>query len=155
QLDDIVQVGVTPKDFGRIAASKARQIIAQMLKGAEREVIHEEYRHRIGELISGTVKRIGGLTVIVDLGKVEGVMPKRNYPPTERYQVGDRVLALLQDVRDTEMGGAEVLLTRSHPEFVKELMVQEIPELADGTISIEKIVREPGYRSKLIVKSND
>lgn len=155
QLGDIVQVTVTPKDFGRIAAQKARQIIAQKLRGAEREVIHEEYRHRIGELISGTVKRVGGPTVIVDLGKVEGIMPKRNYPPTERYQVGDRVLALLQDVRDTELGGAEVLLSRSHPDFVKELMVQEIPELGDGTITIEHIVREPGYRTKLIVKSND
>lgn len=156
ELGQIVTMSVTPKDFGRIAAQKARQIISQKLRGAERDVIYEEYRHRINQLISGTVKRVaGGMTVIVDLGKVEGVLPKRNFPPTEKYQVGDKVLALLQEVRDTDSGGAEVVLSRSHPEFVKQLLVQEVPELADGTISIERIVREPGYRTKLIVRSND
>lgn len=156
ELGQIVSVSVTPKDFGRIAAQKARQIISQKLRGAERDVIYEEYRHRINQLISGSVKRIGGgSTVIVDLGKVEGVLPRRNFPPTEKYQVGDKVLALLQEVRDTDSGGAEVVLSRSHPDFVKQLLVQEVPELADGTISIEKIVREPGYRTKLIVRSND
>lgn len=156
ELGQIVSVAVTPKDFGRIAAQKARQIISQKLRGAERDVIYEEYRHRINQLISGGVKRIGaGSTVIVDLGKVEGVLPRRNFPPTEKYQVGDRVLALLQEVRDTDSGGAEVVLSRSHPDFVKQLLVQEVPELADGTITIERIVREPGYRTKLIVRSND
>jgi len=156
ELGQIVTMSVTPKDFGRIAAQKARQIISQKLRGAERDVIYEEYRHRINQLISGTVKRVaGGMTVIVDLGKVEGVLPKRNYPPTEKYQVGDKVLALLQEVRDTDAGGAEVVLSRSHPEFVKQLLIQEVPELADGTISVERIVREPGYRTKLIVRSND
>lgn len=156
ELGQIVTMSVTPKDFGRIAAQKARQIISQKLRGAERDVIYEEYRHRINQLISGTVKRVaGGMTVIVDLGKVEGVLPKRNFPPTEKYQVGDKVLALLQEVRDTDSGGAEVVLSRSHPEFVKQLLVQEVPELADGTISVERLVREPGYRTKLIVRSND
>lgn len=156
ELGQIVTMSVTPKDFGRIAAQKARQIISQKLRGAERDVIYEEYRHRINQLISGTVKRVaGGTTVIVDLGKVEGVLPKRNFPPTESYQVGDKVLALLQEVRDTDSGGAEVVLSRSHPDFVKLLLVQEVPELEDGTITIEKIVREPGYRTKLIVRSTD
>jgi transcription termination/antitermination protein NusA len=156
EVGQIVTMSVTPKDFGRIAAQKARQIISQKLRGAERDVIYEEYRHRINQLISGTVKRVaGGTTVIVDLGKVEGVLPRRNFPPTESYQVGDKVLALLQEVRDTDTGGAEVVLSRSHPDFVKLLLVQEVPELADGTISIEKIVREPGYRTKLIVRSSD
>lgn len=155
-LGDIMTVAITPKDFGRIAAQKARQVIAQKLKGAERDVIYEEYRHRVNQIISGTVKRIGaGTTVIVDLGKVDGVLPRRHFPPTENYQVGDKVTALLQEVRDTDMGGAEVVLSRSNPEFVKQLLAQEVPELADGTISIEKIVREPGYRSKLIVRTND
>lgn len=156
ELGQIVTVEVTPKDFGRIAAQKARQVISQKLRGAERDVIYEEYRHRANQLISGTVKRVaGGSTVIVDLGKVEGVLPRRYYPPTEKYEVGDKVLALLQEVRDTETGGAEVVLSRSSPEFVKQLLVQEVPELADGTITIEKIVREPGYRTKLIVRSSD
>jgi transcription termination/antitermination protein NusA len=156
QVGSLMTVTVTPRDFGRIAAQKARQIIAQKLKGAERDVIYEEYRHRVGQLISGTVKRIGrGNTLIVDLGKVEGIIPPRHYPITEKYQVGDRVLALLLEVRDTEMGGAEVVLSRSHPDFVRELFYQEVPEINDNTITIERIVREAGYRTKIIVKSSD
>lgn len=152
----VIHVAVTPKDFGRIAAQKARQIIAQKLRGAERDVIYEEYRHRVGQLISGTVKRVGrGNTLIVDLGKVEGIIPPRNFPITEKYQVGDRVLALLLEVRDTDMGGAEVVLSRSHPEFVKQLFIQEVPEISDGIVQIEKVVREPGYRTKVIVKTQD
>ena len=86
----------TPKDFGRIAAQKARQIITQKLRGAERDVIYEEYRHRINELISGTVKRfVRGSNLIVDLGKVEAIMPMKYYPKTEKYQIGEKVLALL------------------------------------------------------------
>jgi len=156
ELGQEITVLVTPKDFGRIAAQKARQVIAQKLKGAERDVIHEEYRHRVNQIISGTVKRIGsGTTVIVDLGKVEGILPRRYFPQTERYQVGDRVVALLQEVRDTQLGGAEVVLSRCNPEFVHQLLLQEIPELTEGTITIEKIVREPGYRTKIIVSTSD
>ena len=105
-----VDIAVTPQDFGRIAAQTARQIIAQKLRSAERDVIYEEYRHRINEIISGTVKRvIRGATLIVDLGKVEAIMPDRFYLRTEKYNVGDRVQALLLEVRDTESGGAEVI----------------------------------------------
>lgn len=155
-MGEIITVAITPKDFGRIAAQKARQIIGQKLRGAERDVIYEEYRHRINQLISGTLKRIGRNNVlIVDLGKVEGVLPPKNYPRTENYQVGDKVLALLLEVRDTEMGGAEVVLSRTHPEFVRQLFLQEVPEINDNTVSIEKIVREPGYRTKVIVRSAD
>ncbi len=155
-LGAFITVVITPKDFGRIAAQKARQIIAQKLRHAERDVIYEEYRHRIGQLISGSVKRIiRGSTLVVDLGKVEGIIPTKNYPITEKYQPGEKVLALLIDVRETETGGAEVVLSRSHPDFVKQLFVQEIPEVSDGTITIEKIVREPGYRTKLVVRTQD
>ena len=98
---------------------------------------------------------VRGATLIVDLGKVEAILPDRFYPKTEKYNVGDRVQALLLQVRDTENGGAEVILTRSHPEFVKYLFIQEVPELNDGTITIEKIVRDAGYRTKLAVRSND
>ncbi len=146
----------TPKDFGRIAAQKARQIITQKLRGAERDVIYEEYRHRINELVSGTVKRfVRGANLIVDLGKVEAIMPMRYYPKTEKYHIGEKVLALLCEVNDTENGGAEVVLSRSHPEFVKQLMIQEVPEINDGTVIIDKIVREAGYRTKLTVRSTD
>lgn len=156
EIGQFIDVIVTPKDFGRIAAQKARQIITKKLRGAERDVIYEEYRHRVNELISGTVKRfVRGANLIVDLGKVEAVMPMRHYPKTEKYQIGDKVLALLYEVSDTENGGAEVILSRSHPEFVKQLMVQEVPEINDGTVIVDKIVRDAGYRTKLTVRSTD
>ncbi len=156
QVGQWLEIAITPQDFGRIAAQAARQIISQKLKGAERDVIYEEYRHRAGEIISGTVKRfIRGRTIVVDLGKVEAILPERNYPKLERYNVGDKVQALLHEVRDTDNGGAEVILTRSHPEFVAALFTQEVPELHDKTVAIEKIVRDPGYRTKLAVRSYD
>lgn len=156
EIGQFIDVVVTPKDFGRIAAQKARQIITQKLRGAERDVIYEEYRHRINELISGTVKRfVRGSNLIIDLGKVEAIMPAREYPKTEKYQIGEKVLALLLEVKDTENGGAEVILSRSSPEFVRQLLIQEVPEVSDGTIIIDKIVRDPGYRTKLTVRSTD
>lgn len=156
EIGQFIDVLVTPKDFGRIAAQKARQIITQKLRGAERDVIYEEYRHRINELISGTVKRfVRGSNLIIDLGKVEAIMPAREYPKTEKYQVGEKVLALLLEVKDTENGGAEVILSRAHPEFVRQLVIQEVTEVNDGIIIIDKIVRDPGYRTKLTVRSID
>ncbi|MGZ3633539.1 MAG: transcription termination factor NusA [Parachlamydiaceae bacterium] len=156
EIGQFIDVETTPKDFGRIAAQKARQIITQKLRHAERDVVHEEYRHRVGELISGTVKRyFKGNNLIVDLGKVEAIMPMRHYPKTEKYQIGDKVLALLLEVAESENGGAEVILSRSHPEFVKQLLIQEVPEINDGTVVIDKIVREAGYRTKLTVQSSD
>jgi transcription termination/antitermination protein NusA len=156
QVGQWLEISITPEDFGRIAAQAARQVITQKLKGAERDVIYEEYRHRIGEIISGTVKRfIRGRTIVVDLGKVEAILPERNYPKLERYNPGEKVQALLLEVRDNDAGGAEVILTRSHPEFVEQLFILEVPELHDKTVAIEKIVREPGYRTKLAVVSYD
>ncbi len=156
QIGQWLELSITPKDFGRIAAGAARQVIMQKLKGAERDVIYEEYRHRAGEIISGTIKRlIRGRTLVVDLGKVEAILPERNYPKTERYNPGEKVQALLLEVRDTDMGGAEVILTRSHPEFVSQLFIQEVPELHDKTVVIEKIMRDPGYRTKIAVRSFD
>lgn len=156
EIGQFIDVVVTPKDFGRIAAQKARQIISQKLRSAERDVIYEEYRYRINELISGTIKRfVRGSSLIVDLGKVEAIMPSKHYPKTEKYNVGEKVVALLLEVNDTENGGAEVILSRSHPEFVKQLMIQEVPEISDGTVIIDKIVREAGYRTKLTVRSTD
>jgi transcription termination/antitermination protein NusA len=156
EIGQFIDVEVTPKDFGRIAAQKARQIITQKLRGAERDVIYEEYRHRVHELISGTVKRfVRGSNLIIDLGKVEAIMPTHEYPKTEKYQIGEKVLALLLEVKDTENGGAEVILSRNSPEFIQRLCIQEVPEVSDGTIIIDKIVRDPGYRTKLTVRSTD
>lgn len=156
QIGQFIDVVVTPKNFGRIAAQTARQIIAQKLRGAERDVIYEEYRHRTNEIVSGMVKRFQrGANLIVDLGKVEALLPARNYPKTEKYKVGDKIYALLHEVQDLENGSAEVILTRSHPEFVKRLFLQEVPELEDGTIEIIAIQRDAGYRTKMTVRSTD
>lgn len=156
ELGQWVDIVVTPGEFGRIAAQTARQVIAQKLREAERNVIYEEYRHRVNEIISGTVKRsLKGATLVVDLGKIEAILPDRFYPKTEQYNPGDRVQAFLLEVRDTPNGGAEVILSRSHPEFVAQLFSQEVPEIDDGTVVIEKIVRDAGYRTKLAVRSQD
>jgi transcription termination/antitermination protein NusA len=156
QIGQFIDIVVTPKDFGRIAAQKAKQIITRKLRSAERDVIYEEYRHRINELVSGTVKRfVRGSNLVIDLGKVEAIMPKKEYPKIERYNIGDRVYALLLAVNDTENGGAEVVLSRSSPEFVRQLVIQEVPEISDGIVTVEKLVREAGYRTKLCVSSSD
>lgn len=156
EIGQYIDIVVTPKDFGRIAAQKARSVIGQKLRGAERDVIYEEYRHRIFEIVSGTVKKlVKGANVIVDLGKVDAFLPMRNYPKTEKWHIGDKVLALLLAVEDTENGGAQVVLSRSDPEFVRQLFAQEVPEISDGIVHIEKIVRDPGYRTKIAVSSQD
>ena len=156
EIGQFIDVLATPKDFGRIAAQKARQIITQKLRSAERDVIYEEYRHRVNEIVSGTVKRfVRGANLIVDLGKVEALMPMRQYPKTEKYKVGDRVMALLMEVNDTDAGGAEVILSRSSTEFVRQLMLQEVPEVVEGIVVIDKIEREAGYRTKLTVRGTD
>jgi N utilization substance protein A len=156
EIGQVIDVSITPKDFGRIAAQTARQIISQKLRGAERDVIYEEYRHRINEIVSGSVKRFSrGINLVVDLGKVEAILPAKHYPKTEHYHVGDKIHALLLDVQDLENGGAEVILTRTEPEFVRQLLINEVPEINDGIVTIEKIVREPGYRTKLLVRSSD
>lgn len=156
EVGQVIDVIITPKDFGRIAAQAARQIISQKLRGAERDVIYEEYRHRVNEIVTGSIKRFSkGSNLVIDLGKVEAILPARQYPKTENYQVGDKICALLLSVNDLENGGAEVILSRSAPEFVKQLLINEVPEINDGIVTIEKIVRDPGYRTKLQVKSQD
>jgi len=156
RVGDWIDIEVSIVEFGRIAAQVARQLISQKIRNAERDVIYQEYRGRIGELISGTVSRVGKQhTLVVNLGKVEAVLPGRFYPKTEKYHIGDKVLALLYDVQDTENGGAEVILSRSHPEFVSALFMQEVPELNDGIVVINKVVRDAGFRTKMAVSSSD
>ena len=151
-----LEIEIEPETFGRIAANVARQMISQKIRGAEKEVIHDEYRHRIGELITGTVRRVTkGHTLIVDLGKIEAILPGRFYPKGEKYHIEDRILALLYDVQATENGGAEIVLSRSHPDFVAQLFASEVPEINDGVIEIKKIVRDAGYRTKMAVVSNN
>lgn len=156
QIGQYMDVPFVSEHFGRIAAHAARQIIGQKLRSAEKNVIYEEYRHRVNEILSGVVKRFSkGANLVVNLGKVEGLLPSRFYPKNEKYKIGDKIYALLYEVQESDSGGAEVILSRSHPEFVKQLFLQEVPELEDGSVEIVKIAREAGYRTKLAVRSSD
>jgi N utilization substance protein A len=152
ELGDELLIEVKPEDFGRIAAQTAKQVVRQRLKEIEKDVVYNEFKQREGEMIVGYFHRERGGTIFVNLGKTEGIMPKSQQSPREHYRVGDRVKALLIEVRkDTK--GPQIVLSRAHPSFVKKIFELEVPEIADGTITIENIVRDPGYRTKVAVHS--
>lgn len=156
EIGQFIDVPIPPERFGRIAAQTAKQVISQKIRGAEKEVIYAEYRDRVGEILPGIVKRfVKGANLIVDLGRVEALLPARFYPKTESYQIGDKIYALLYEVQELDNGGAEAILSRSHPEFAHQLFIQEVPELEEGVVTIERIVRVAGYRTKMAVRSSD
>ena len=149
-----VEIEVTPKDFGRIAAQAARQAINQRIRQIEREMIYDEFKDRAGEIVNGTVRRFEKSDVIIDLGKFEGVMPSRERVVTEDYNVGDRLRAYVVAV-DNASRGPEIILSRSHPNFVRRLFELEVSEIADRTVELKIIAREAGYRTKVAVHSED
>lgn len=156
ELGQFIDIMVTPNNFGRIAAQKARAVISKKLRSAEKEIIHKEFRDRVGTIVSGTVKKVlRGANLIVDLGKAEAILLGQYYPKTEKYKEGDRLIALLLDVEDTENEGAQIVLSRTDPEFIVKLLQQEVPEVSDGSVIIDKIARDPGYRTKIVVHAND
>ncbi len=152
QLGEELDVPVTPKDFGRIAAQTAKQAMMQRIRQAEKENIYDEFKDRAGEIVSGTVRRFERSDVIVDLGKFEAVMPSRERVQTEDYNVGDRIRAYVVAV-DNGARGPEIILSRSHPNFVRRLFETEVSEIADRTVEIKGIAREAGYRTKIAVWS--
>ena len=154
QIGDEIDWEVTPKNFGRIAASTARQTIIQNLRKAEKEIVKVEYQDKIGEIVNGTVKRMEGGAIIVDLLKSEGIIDVRDKVPGESYMVGERINALLIKV-DTEAGGPSLILSRSNADFVKKLFEREVAEIHDGVVEIAGISREAGMRTKIAVRSND
>lgn len=154
QPGDEIEMEVTPKDFGRIAAQAARQAINQRIRQIEREMIYEEFKDRAGEIVNGTVRRFEKSDVIIDLGKFEGVMPSRERVVTEDYNVGDRLRAYVVAV-DHASRGPEIILSRSHPNFVRRLFELEVSEIADHTVELKVIAREAGYRTKVAVHSED
>jgi transcription termination/antitermination protein NusA len=143
-----------PMDFGRVAAQTAKQVINHEVREAERERQHLEYKDRVGEVVSGAVKRVEYGNVIVDLGRAEGVIRKSDNIPRENLEVGDRTRALIYDVR-RETKGPQILLTRSRPDFMIKLFAQEVPEVYDGIIEIRAAARDPGSRAKIAVISKD
>ena len=152
EIGDELLIELKPTDFGRIAAQTAKQVVRQRLKEIEKDVVYNEFKQREGEMIVGYFQRERGGTIYVNLGKTEGVMPRGQQSPREHYGIGDRIKALLLEVKKSTKG-PQIILTRSHPEFVKKTFELEIPELADGTIAIKNIVRDPGYRTKVAVFS--
>lgn len=154
QLGDVVEVELKARDFGRIAAQTAKHAIVQKIRQAEKDIVVKEYKDRLGDIVSGSIVRIERGDVIIDLGRVEAIMPARERVPIEEYQVGDRIRAYVLSVQD-HVSGHHIVLSRSHPDFVKRLFELEISEIADQTIAIKGIAREPGYRTKIAVASND
>lgn len=152
--DEIVDP-LPPMDFGRIAAGTAKQVIMQKVRDAERLQQYNEMKDKKGEIINGTVKRVEGGNLVVELaGRVEAMLRRDELIPRETYRVGDRIRALILDVR-SEIKGPQVFLSRSHPDFLSKLFVAEVPEIYDGLIEIKSVARDPGSRAKIAVWSKD
>lgn len=154
ELGDHVDFNVTPKNFGRIATQTAKQTMMQRLRMAEKEMIYDEYKDRAGDIVSGTVRRFEKSDVMIDLGKFEGRIPSRERVVTEDYNIGDRIRVYVVAV-ENESRGPEIILSRSHPNFVRRLFESEVAEIADNTVDLRGIAREAGYRTKVAVASND
>lgn len=151
---DIVEVEVTPKEFGRIAAQTAKQVVVQRIREAERGIIYEEYANRLGDIITGRIQRIEDRNVMVDLGRVEAILPYSEQMRTERYEPGQRVKMYIVDVKKTTKGPV-VTVSRTHPGLLKRMFELEVPEVYDGVVEIKAIAREAGARSKVAVWSYD
>jgi N utilization substance protein A len=153
-IGEQVEFNITPKDFGRIAVQTAKQTMMQRLRQAEKEMIYEEFKDRAGDIVSGTVRRFERNDVMIDLGKFEGIMPNRERVQGEDYNIGDRIRCYVLAV-ENEGRGPEIILSRSHPNFVRRLFEAEVNEISDRTVEIRGISREAGFRTKVAVWSSD
>lgn len=153
KIGDNVENEIVPKNFGRIAAQTAKQVIVQKLREAERNILFTEFNERKGEIVTGLVQKSDNNLVVLDLGKLEGVMPIKEQIPTETYKVNDKVKGYVLNVERGEKGAPQVIVSRSHPDFVRKLLEFEIPEIYEGLIEIKSVSRDPGYRSKVAVYS--
>ena len=154
QLDDELGFELDVKDLGRIAAQSAKQVLIQKMRDAEQEVIYEEYKDRIGEIIGGIIQRRDRAGWIINLGRTEAVLPRSEQIPKERFHRGDRVEAYIVDVRK-ESRTPQIVVSRSHPEYMVTLFKREVPEVSDGIIKILNVARDPGKRAKVAVMSKD
>ena len=152
---DNLETEIVPRNFGRIAAQTAKQVIIQKLRELEREIIFTEYNDRKGEIVSGLVQKADRNIVVMDLGKLEGVMPSKEQIPTEHYKVNDKIKAYVVDVEKGAKGAPQVIVSRSHPDFVRKLLEFEIPEIYEGVIEIKSVSRDPGKRCKVAVYSTN
>lgn len=154
EAGDMLRIEVTPKDFGRVAAQAAKQVLIQKLREAERGSIYDEFSGREGDIITGTVKWSESRTVFVDLGRVEGILPFSEQIEGETFQPNDKIKCYVQEVRKTTKG-SEIILSRTHPGLLKRLFEMAVPEIYSGTIEIKSVVREAGSRSKISVCAMD
>ncbi len=154
QVGDWIAETLPPFDFGRIAAQSAKQVIVQKVRDAERDRQYEEYKDRIGEVVNGTVKRVEYGNVVLDLGRGEAIIRRDEMIPREMFRPGDRVRAYIYDVR-REQRGPQIFLSRTHPQFMAKLFMQEVPEIYDGIIEVKAVARDPGLLAKIAVISRD
>ena len=153
EIGDTAQIEIIPRNFGRIAAQTAKQVIIQKIREASRNVLFEEFSERKGEIVSGLIQKADGGIVVVDLGKLEGVMPLKEQIPTEKYRVNDKIRAYVMDVERGVKGAPQVIISRANGDFVRKLFELEIPEIYEGVIEIKSVSRDPGSRSKVAVYS--
>lgn len=154
EVGDVINVNVTPDNFGRIAAQAAKQVMTQRLREAERGIVYDEFSGRTDDIITGIINRIENKNVYVDLGKAEAVLPASEQISTENYVAGQRIKCYVVEVRKTTKG-AQILVSRTHPGLLKRLFELEVPEIYDGVVELKSVAREPGRRSKIAVYSRD
>jgi N utilization substance protein A len=154
QLNDVVEIEVTPRDFGRIAAQTAKQVVTQRIREAERGLIYSAFAEKEEDIVTGLVQRIDSRNLYVDLGKVEAVLPLTELMPNEKFNHGDRIKAYITRVENTSKG-PQILLSRTHPGLLKRLFELEVPEIFDGIVEIRSVAREAGFRSKIAVHSRN
>mgnify|MGYP001336410001 CR=1 FL=1 len=154
EIGDIVEIEVTPKDFGRIAAQTAKQVVTQRVREAERGIIYEEFIDREDDIITGIVQRQDGRFIYISLGKTEAILPANEQMPNERYQHNDRIKVYITKVEKTTKG-PQIFVSRTHPGLLKRLFELEVPEIYDGTVEIKSVAREAGDRSKISVHSDN
>ncbi|MBR2779656.1 MAG: transcription termination/antitermination protein NusA [Firmicutes bacterium] len=157
-IGDMVYIRTVPKDFGRIAAQTAKQVVVQFIREAERGSIYSDYANREGEIMTGVVQRENNGTVYISIDRTEGVLSEKEQVPGEDYSINSRLKVYIMDVRESRRGasrGPQILLSRSHPGLVKRLFELEVPEIREGVVEIRSIAREAGSRTKMAVSTND
>ena len=153
-VGEIVVIDVEMANFGRIAAQTAKQVVVQRIRETERRKIFDDYNERVGEVVTGTVQRKEGRNVLINLGKLDAILPMAEQVETEPYRFNDRIKVYVLEVRDTNKG-PQVIVSRTHPSLIRRLFELEVPEIADGVVTIKSVAREPGARSKIAVMSRD
>ena len=153
EVGDKAEIEQVPKNFGRIAAQTAKQVIVQKIREESRNFLFDEFNERKGEIVSGIVQKSDGKVVVLDLGRIEGIMPVKEQIPTEKYKVNDKIRAYILDVERGTKGAPQVIVSRAHIDFVRKLFELEIPEIYEGVIEIKSVSRDPGSRCKVAVYS--